>query len=90
MSTAPSTQLFEVVRGASLRATLERWVRNAGWQPLVWQLPEDTDFTLGASARFEGDLVSATRHFIEALGAEANLRVRFNHANRLVTVEPLQ
>lgn len=86
----PGTTLFDAVRGASLRATLEQWARQAGWQPLAWKLPDDTDFTLGASARFEGDFVTATRNFVAALGAEANLRVRFNQGNRLAVVEPMQ
>lgn len=82
--------LFEATRGASLRATLEKWVADAGWQPLAWKLPDETDFTLGASAKFQGDLVTATKAFIEALGPEAELRVRFNSGNRLVVVEPLK
>lgn len=73
-----------------MRATLEQWARQAGWQPLAWKLPEDTDFTLGASARFEGDFITATRNFVASLGAEAELRVRFNQGNRLAVVEPLQ
>lgn len=87
---AAAPTLFDAVRGASLRATLEQWARQAGWQPLAWKLPEDTDFTLGASARFEGDFVTATRNFVASLGAEAELRVRFNQGNRLAVVEPLQ
>lgn len=81
---------YDVVRGASLRATLEQWAAMSGWQPLVWKLPEDTDFTLGGSAHFEGDFVTATRSFINSLGAEAELRVHFSQGNRLVVVEPLQ
>ena len=82
--------VYEVVRGASLRATLERWALASGWQALAWKLPEETDFTLGAAARYEGDFVTATRAFINSLGPEAELRVRFNQGNRLVVVEPLQ
>ncbi len=89
-ATASVPVVYEAVRGASLRATLERWASLSGWQPLAWKLPEETDFTLGASARFEGDFVTATRAFVSALGPEAELRVRFNQGNRLVVVEPLQ
>lgn len=89
-SAAPGSGVFEAVRGASLRATLEAWAVQAGWQPLAWKLPEDTDFTLGASARFDGDFATATRSFVSALGAEAEIRVRFNQGNRLAVVEPLQ
>lgn len=87
-ATAPV--VYEVVRGTSLRATLERWASISGWQPLAWKLPEETDFTLGASAKFEGDFITATRAFVASLGPEAELRVRFNQGNRLVVVEPLQ
>lgn len=90
VTSAAAPTLFDAVRGASLRATLEQWARQAGWQPLAWKLPEDTDFTLGASARFEGDFITATRNFVASLGAEAELRVRFNQGNRLAVVEPLQ
>lgn len=88
--TKPQAVSFEVMRGASLRATLEQWTNAAGWQPLTWNLPDDTDFTLGASAKFEGDFVSAMRSLMNALSPEAQIRVRFVHANRLVIVEPLQ
>lgn len=86
----PSGDLFEAVRGASLRATLDRWAQVSGWQPVVWKLPEDTDFTLGASGRFQGDFLSSTKALINALGPEANLRVKFHHANRVLVVEPMQ
>jgi len=89
-TTATVSGTFDAVRGASLRGTLEQWARQAGWQPLTWKLPEDTDFTLGASARFDGDFITATRNFVAALGSEAQLRVRFNQGNRLAVVEPLQ
>ena len=82
--------VFEAYRGASLRETLQRWASAAGWQEVVWKLPADTDFTLGAAARFQGDFLSATRSLVNALGAEANLRVRFHHANRVVVVEGAQ
>lgn len=82
-------KVFEVVRGASLRATLERWAKESGWQPLSWGLPEATDFTLGADGQFSGDFITATRSFVNSLGSEAKLRVQFNQGNRLVVVEPL-
>lgn len=87
---AKASGVYEAVRGASLRATLERWASLSGWQPLAWKLPEETDFTLGASARFEGDFITATRAFVASLGPEAEMRVRFNQGNRLVVVEPMQ
>lgn len=86
----PGNRIFEATRGASLRTTLDTWAQSAAWQPVVWQLPAETDFTLGAEARFDGDFLSATKALINALGAEANLRVRFHHANRVLVVEALQ
>lgn len=85
-----AVKTFEARRGESLRITLARWANAAGWQEPVWQLPEDTDFTLGATGAFEGDFLSSTKALINALGHEANLRVRFHHANRVLVVEPLQ
>lgn len=88
-SPAEATALvFTAERGASLRATLEQWAQKAGWQPISWKLPEDTDFTLGAAGTFNGDFVTATRAFVNALGSEADLRVHFNQGNRLMVVEP--
>lgn len=87
---APAQQEFTVVRGDSLRATLERWSKQAGWQEIAWKLPEDSDFTLGANATFNADLVTATRAFVRALGIEAELRVRFSQGNKLMIVEPLK
>lgn len=86
----PASGLFEAVRGASLHATLDRWAKASGWQEVVWQLPPETDFTLGASARFEGDFLSSTKALIQALGDEANLRARFHHANLVLVVEAVQ
>ena len=86
----PVNGLYEAVKGASLRATLQRWAHASGWQDIVWKLPEDTDFTLGATARFQGDFLSATRSLINALGSEANLRVKLHHANRVLVVEAAQ
>lgn len=82
--------LFEAVKGASLRVTLDSWAKISGWQAIVWELPPDTDFTLGASARFQGDFLSATKALIQALGPQANLRVRIHHANRVIVVEAVQ
>ena len=86
----PVGGVFEAIRGASLRATLQRWAQASGWQDVVWKLPGDTDFTLGATARFQGDFLSATRSLVNALGSEANLKVRIHHANRVFVVEAAQ
>jgi hypothetical protein len=85
-----SGALFEVARGASLRQTLGRWSRIAGWQDVVWQLPEDTDFSVGASARFQGDFVGAIRSLMAAIGPETNIRVRVHYGNNVLVVEQLQ
>jgi hypothetical protein len=89
-SRTASAAVFETQRGASLRETLQRWAQQAGWQEVVWRLPASADFTLGANARFEGGFVGATRSLVDALGREADLRVRFHHANRVVVVEPMR
>ena len=86
----PVNGMYEAIRGASLRATLQRWARASEWQDIVWKLPDDTDFTLGATARFQGDFLSATRSLVNALGTEANLKIRIHHANRVIVVETAQ
>jgi hypothetical protein len=81
---------FEVRRGETLRATLQRWTEQAGWQPLAWMLDSDMDYELQASATFSGDFVSSVQALVDAIGTQVPLRAQFHHGNRLLVLEPLK
>lgn len=74
--------IFEARAGDSLRATLSAWSKKAGWSEPQWFVPKGADFALGSTVRFEGDYKTATRSFVSALGAEANLKVSFDVPQR--------
>jgi len=79
---------FSAPSGASVLETLERWARQAGWEVVIWNLPADTDFTLGAAVKFEGDVGQAAKGLIAALGSEAHLVVTVDEKNRSIAVAP--
>ncbi|MDO8416468.1 MAG: TcpQ domain-containing protein [Agitococcus sp.] len=83
----PASAMYVALKGASLRATLENWAQISGWQEVIWKLPPDTDFTLGATGRYEGDFVSVTKALVASFGEEAKLRVHFHGANKVVSVD---
>ena len=83
----PASISYVALKGASLRATLEHWAKISVWQEVVWKLPADTDFTLGASGRYEGDFLSVTKELISSFGSEGKLRIQFHSANKVVSVE---
>lgn len=74
-------------KGDSLRETLDNWTKSAGWQPLIWNLPENVDYTLGASASFNGDFPSIISEFVDALGADAKFKVLINSSNNVISIE---
>jgi hypothetical protein len=78
--------VFEAKAGNSLRFTLDSWSKRAGWSKPRWDVPGDTDFALGGTVRFEGDYRTATQSFVKALGAEANLQVRFDLPQRRAVI----
>lgn len=79
---------FWAPSGASVLETLERWARQVGWEVVIWNLPADTDFTLGAAVKFEGDVGQAAKGLIAALGTEARLVVTVDQKNRSITIAP--
>lgn len=81
---------FAAPSGASLHETLNRWAAQAGWKLVIWQLPEDTDFTLGAARRFDGDVGQAAKALIEAIGPEANLQVKADPVEHVLVVQPAE
>lgn len=55
---------WAVIKGAYLKATLEGWCREAGWD-LIWD--SSSDYQLGASAAFHEDFESAVAHLIDSI-----------------------
>lgn len=58
---------WAVIKGSSLKATLEGWSREAGWD-LIWD--SSSDYQLGASAAFHEDFESAVAHLIDSIYIE--------------------
>lgn len=86
----PSKALYRTQSGASLHETLNSWAKQAGWKPVRWNLPEDTDFTLGDSRLFNSDVELATKAVLDAIGSEANLTLEVDRSNRVISVGPKQ
>lgn len=55
---------WAVIKGSYLKATLEGWCREAGWD-LIWD--SSSDYQMGASAAFEEDFESAVAHLIDSI-----------------------
>ncbi len=55
---------WEILKGSSLRHSLEAWSGAAGWT-LAWDSP--TDFALGASATFTGTYEEAVGGLLNAI-----------------------
>lgn len=81
---------FAVINGESFHQALDRWARMAGWQPVSWTLPPETDFTVGASASFGSDFSAAIKSLMKAIPDNAYIRIRLHHANRVIIVEANQ
>lgn len=70
----------------SLRKSLEKWVKIAGWQ-LVWEA--DYDFPVSMYARIEGSLEDALYAVSSSIrGSEAPLKITLFEGNRVVRVAP--
>lgn len=55
---------WAVIKGSSLKATLEGWCREAGWE-LIWD--SSSDYQLGASAAFHEGFEQAVAHLIDSI-----------------------
>lgn len=55
---------WAVIKNAYLKATLEGWCREAGWD-LIWE--SSSDYQLGASAAFHEDFEGAVTHLIDSI-----------------------
>jgi hypothetical protein len=71
-------------QGQTLRATLEAWGREAGWR-IAWRA--DHEFTLMASAEFQGSFEDAAATLIEAFAnASPPIFGRFYSGNRVLVI----
>ena len=71
-------------QGQTLRATLEAWGREAGWR-VAWRA--DHEFTLMASAEFQGSFEDAAGTLIEAFAnASPPIFGRFYKGNRVLVI----
>ena len=55
---------WAVIKGAYLKATMEGWCREAGWD-LIWD--SSSDYQLGASAAFHEGFEGAVTHLIDSI-----------------------
>ncbi len=55
---------YAVIKGSYLKATLEGWCREAGWD-LIWD--SSSDYQLGASAAFHQDFEGAVTSLIDSI-----------------------
>lgn len=68
----------------SVRNTLERWAKEAGWQ-FVWDAP--ADFTIDATATIHGTLEDALRQVVKALaGSRVPIQIVMYKRNRVLRV----
>jgi hypothetical protein len=71
-------------QGQTLRATLEAWGREAGWR-IAWR--SDHEYTLMASAEFQGTFEDAAGTLIEAFAnASPPIFGRFYSGNRVLVI----
>ena len=87
-STNPSPLTLSADKGESLRFTLNDWAKRAGWQPVVWHLPDTTDYTLEASASFTGSFETNITALVDAFGSDAKFKLILNPSNKVISVEP--
>lgn len=85
--TAVEREIWAVLSGGSLKATLEGWARIAGWT-VVWDNP--LDYRLRASAIFEGVFEQAIADLVDAIHQERpELTVTLYRGNQVLHVETL-
>lgn len=85
VAVAAPTQVWEVkVSDVTLRRTLQRWARQAGWQ-VSWEVK--IDYPVQLEAVYRGSFDSAVEHFTNALrGSDYPLAACFYDGNHVVRV----
>ncbi|WP_321816649.1 MULTISPECIES: toxin co-regulated pilus biosynthesis Q family protein [unclassified Paraburkholderia] len=74
------------VTDGSVRAALERWAHDAGWQ-FIWDVP--TDYSIDATAAIHGTFEQALHEVADALqGAPVPIQIVMYTGNRVLRVIP--
>lgn len=76
------TQIWRLNAGQSIRAVIDDWRKQAGWE-MVWSY--DGDFTAQASAEFVGDFPKVIKELIDALPSSTKIQAELG-TNRLILV----
>lgn len=80
-----SSGSYVVQSGDTLNEVLQGWARRNGWT-VSWEIV-GRNLSLGAGARFEGDLIEVVNALIDSLGGEvAHLNVEMHQGNRVIRV----
>lgn len=83
--TASGAGSYVVQNGDTLHEVLQGWARRSGWT-VSWEIT-GRNLSLGAGARFEGDLIEVVNALISSLGGEvAHLNVEMHQGNRVIRV----
>jgi len=83
--TAPAREVWAVLSGGSLKATIEGWARISGWT-VVWDNP--VDYRIRASATFHGGFEEAVARLVDAIHqGSPELTVTLYRGNRVLHVE---
>lgn len=81
----PQREVWAVLSGGSLKATIEGWARVTGWT-VVWDNP--VDYRIRASATFHGDFEEAVARLVDAIHQRSpELTVTLYRGNRVLHVE---
>lgn len=83
--TTPAREVWAVLSGGSLKATIEGWARLSGWT-VVWDNP--VDYRIRASATFHGDFEEAVARLVDAIHqGSPELTVTLYRGNQVLHVE---
>lgn len=78
-------EVWAVLSGGSLKATIEGWARISGWT-VVWDNP--VDYRIRASTTFHGDFEEAVARLVDAIHqGSPELTVTLYRGNRVLHVE---
>lgn len=81
----PASEVWAVLSGGSLKATIEGWARLSGWT-VVWDNP--VDYRIRASATFHGGFEEAVARLVDAIHqGSPELTVTLYRGNRVLHVE---
>lgn len=85
----PATSLWQIKKNDTLRATLQAWADEAGWQ-LVWDFP--WDYGLSAGATFSGPFDMAVEQVINHMHYDAGkpIGAQISMGNKVIRIIPVE